>query len=122
MDMNHYKDFLDNNKHEIFVFDYINKRALENGYGLYDENKEYHKGDKIMFNFRNKLVALVEMGEDLSQGANMIVSHIDSPRLDVMPNNPFEIKDDETFCKVVPYGGIVAQVWLDRPLVLIRKL
>lgn len=121
MNMNQYKDFLDNNKHEIFVFDYINRRALENGYKLYDKNEEYHKGDKIMFNFRNKLVALVEMGEDLSQGANMIVSHIDSPRLDVMPNNPFEIKDDETFCKVVPYGGIVAQVWLDRPLVLVGQ-
>jgi aspartyl aminopeptidase len=51
----------------------------------------------------------------------MIVSHIDSPRLDVMPNNPFETKDNETFCKVAPYGGIIAQLWLDRPLVLVGQ-
>jgi aspartyl aminopeptidase len=120
MDFKAYKNFLNDNKHEYFVLDYIENRAVENGYELYDENKYYDTGDKLIFKF-NKFIALIELGEDFSEGANMIISHIDSPRLDVIPNNPYIEKDDGVFWKVSPYGGIIAQSWLDRPLALVGK-
>jgi aspartyl aminopeptidase len=120
MDFKAYKNFLNDNKHEYFVLDYIENRAVENGYELYDENKYYDTGDKLIFKF-NKFIALIELGEDFSEGANMIISHIDSPRLDVIPNNPYVEKDDGVFWKVSPYGGIIAQSWLDRPLALVGK-
>lgn len=120
MDFKAYKKFLDENKHEYIVLDYIENRAISNGYELYDEDKKYDSGDKLIFKF-NKFIALVELGEDFVEGANMIISHIDSPRLDVIPNNPYVEKDDGIFWKVAPYGGIIAQSWLDRPLVLVGK-
>lgn len=121
MDFKAYKNFLNDNKHEYFVLNYIENRAVENGYELYDENKYYDTGDKLIFKF-NKFIALIELGEDFSEGANMIISHIDSPRLDVIPNNPYVEKDDGVFWKVSPYGGIIEQSWLDRPLALVGKV
>ena len=117
-----YMDFLYECKHEYQCVEYIKRYAtLFKGYEIFDENKEYTKGDKIIFEFKNKLIALVELGNDISEGVNMIVSHLDSPRLDVIPNNPFVEKDDGIFMKVIPYGGIISQLWLDRPLTLIGK-
>lgn len=121
MKINEYKHFLNECKHEYKVMEFIRKTALDNGYELFDENKEYQQNDKIIFEF-NKLIALIALGKDLEKdGANMIISHMDSPRLDVIPNDPFLEKEDGVFCKVTPYGGIISQSWLDRPLVLIGK-
>ena len=120
MDTKKYKEFLEN-KHEYQVMNHIELKAIENGYKVFKEDKDYMPGDKLIFKFRNKLIALVELGLDISQGVNMIISHIDSPRLDVIPNNPIVTKDDDIFFKVVSYGGIISQSWLDRPLALVGK-
>ena len=120
MDTKKYKEFLEN-KHEYQVMNHIELKAIENGYKVFKEDKDYMPEDKLIFKFRNKLIALVELGLDISQGVNMIISHIDSPRLDVIPNNPIVTKDDDIFFKVVSYGGIISQSWLDRPLALIGK-
>ena len=121
MKINEYKHFLNECKHEYKAMEFIRKTALDNGYELFDENKEYQQNDKIIFEF-NKLIALIALGKDLEKdGANMIISHMDSPRLDVIPNDPFLEKEDGVFCKVTPYGGIISQSWLDRPLILIGK-
>lgn len=121
MNFNKYQEFLNCGKHEILAFDYIIEKALDKGYELYCNCKDYKPGDKLIFAFKKKLIALVELGDDLEEGSNMIISHIDSPRLDVIPNDPFVKEDDGVFWKTVPYGGIVAQLWLDRPLVLVGR-
>ena len=120
MNCQSYMNFLNNNKHEYQVIDFIERRAMTEGFREFKEDKIYRQGEKIIFKF-DKLIALVVMGKDFSKGANVIVSHMDSPRLDVIPNNPFVEKDGEVFCKVVPYGGIISQSWLDRPLALVGK-
>ena len=120
MDTKKYKEFLEN-KHEYQVMNHIELKAIENGYKAFKEDKNYMPGDKLIFKFRNKLIALVELGLDISQGVNMIISHIDSPRLDVIPNNPIVTKDDDIFFKVMSYGGIISQSWLDRPLALVGR-
>ena len=120
MNCQSYMNFLNNNKHEYQVIDFIERRAMTEGFREFKEDKIYRQGEKIIFKF-DKLIALVVMGKEFSKGANMIVSHMDSPRLDVIPNNPFVEKDGEVFCKVVPYGGIISQSWLDRPLALVGK-
>lgn len=68
------------------------------GYKTYNY-KHFNVGDKLIFEFRDKLIALVEVGEDISEGANLIVSHIDSPRLDVIVGEPFVSNDDGTIYK-----------------------
>ena len=66
--------------HEVFSVDYIAK--LGERYGL------------DVYRFRDKLVALVKRGEsDIRCGANVIVSHLDSPRLDVLVwSNKMELR------------------------------
>ncbi len=109
--------------HEIDSLEYIKERAIEEGEFLpYVPYKKYKCGDKILFEFRDKLIALVELGQYLPDGANLIVSHIDSPRLDVIPGNPIVEKEDGVFLKVQPYGGIIPQLWYDRPLVLVGRV
>ena len=96
--------------HEVFAVDYIAK--LGERYGL------------DVYRFRDKLVALVRHGDefDISFGANVIVSHLDSPRLDVLVGEPLVEKEDGVFLKVIPYGGIIPQSWLDIPLVLVGRI
>ena len=120
MNVFEYMNFLDNCKHECQVVDFIERKAMTEGFREFKEDKMYRQGEKIIFKF-DKLIALVVMGKEFSKGANMVVSHMDSPKLSVIPNNPFVEKDGEVFCKVVPYGGIISQSWLDRPLALVGK-
>ena len=115
-----YMGFLDNCKHEYQVIDYIERNALSEGFREFKDDKIYRQGEKIIFKF-GKLITLVVMGRDIREGANVICSHMDSPRLDVIPNDPYVEKDGEVFWKVVPYGGIISQSWLDRPLALVGK-
>ena len=119
-----YKDFLDNfGYHETRVARYIKQRALDYGYEVYNgRRKKYIQGDKIIFEFRDKLIALVELGKSLEDGSNVIVSHMDSPRLDVIPGNPIVEREDGVFVKTVPYGGIIASLWYDIPLVLVGRV
>ena len=117
-----YKYLLEEGLHETQVLKYIKDKAEDVGYKSYNHSKYFNVGDKVIFEFRDKLIALVEIGEDISKGANLIVSHIDSPRLDVIVGNPIVSNDDGTFIKTQPYGGIIPQLWLDRPFVMVGKI
>lgn len=116
MNVKEYMEFIDNNKHEYQVFNAIKEQALINGFVSVEDNPA---SKKLIFEFRNKLIALVEVGT--TNKTNLIVSHIDSPRLDIIPNDPFIEKDDGIFAKVQDFGGIIPQSWLDIPLVLVGK-
>ena len=117
-----YKYFIETKLHEVLALDYIKERAMnEKGFELYNPRLKYRSGDKIIFESRNKIIALVELGMDLSDGSNLIVSHIDAPRLDIIPNNPIEVNDDGVFFKTQSYGGIIPQLFLDRPLVMVGR-
>lgn len=95
--------------HEVFAVEYIAR--LGEHYGL------------MVYRFRDKLVALVKQGNhSIKEGANVIVSHLDSPRLDILVGEPLVEKEDGVFLKVIPYGGIIPQSWLDIPLVLVGKV
>ena len=118
-----YKDFLDRfGYHETIVAKYIKQSALECGYEVYNGRKKYIQGDKIIFEFRDKLIALVELGKCLEDGSNLIVSHMDSPCLSIIPGNPIVEREDGVFVKVNAYGGIISQLWLDTPLVLVGRV
>ena len=118
-----YRTMLDEHGlHERFLVDYIEKLALDNGYVHFSPIKQCNHGDKFIFKFREKFITLVKVGKSVSEGANVIVSHLDSPRLDVIVGEPLVEKPDGVFLKVVPYGGLIYQSWLDRPLALVGKV
>jgi len=107
--------------HERMMVKYIKEQALEHGFVEYKDFCNYKQGDKIFYVFRDKLIILMKLGLDF-KGANMIVSHLDSPRLDVIIGDPLVEKEDGVFLKVIPYGGIIQQSWLDRPLALVGRV
>ena len=118
-----YKNMMENyGLHELTMVKYIEEQARRHEFANYNVNVRYRRGHRIMFKFRDKFIALVKLGDHLERGANIVVSHIDSPRLDVMPGNPIVEKPDGVFLKVLPYGGIIYQSWLDIPLALIGRV
>ncbi|MCQ2609710.1 MAG: aminopeptidase, partial [Lachnospiraceae bacterium] len=86
------------------------------GYKEYIKGKtKLSKGDKIYINNRDKTVVLMTIGKDMLDGIHFVVSHIDSPRLDLKPN-PLYQSDDIAYFKTHYYGGIRKYQWPTVPL------
>lgn len=75
-------------------------------------------GDKVYYLNRHKNIVLVVIGkEDILKGINYIVSHIDSPRLD-LKQNPLYEELELAYMKTHYYGGIKKYQWASIPLAL----
>ena len=86
-----YKNFLATAKTERECVEYVIEKAEKNGFVPFDASKTYKAGDKIYLNNRNKAIILAVMGKKgVSQGAKIVASHIDSPRLDLKPTPLYE--------------------------------
>ena len=112
-----YKKFLDNCKTDRESIDVTIKAAVQNKYSDLDNSP---KGDKLYRSFRKKNAGLALIGKrPISDGVNLIVSHIDVPRVDLKQNPLFE--DGTTslgMMKTHYYGGIKKYQWLSTPLAL----
>ena len=103
---NDYKKFLDAAKTEREAVDYINQKAK-------------NAGKKIIIN-KDKSAAIIVPGKkNISQGVRIVISHIDSPRLDLKQIPLYE----EGSCNVALfethyYGGIKKFQWVVIPLSL----
>ncbi len=77
-------------------------------------------GEKIYIINRNKSMALVVLGKkDIVEGANIVVAHIDAPRIDLKPHPLYEDKDTYlALLKTHYYGGIKKYQWVNIPLAL----
>ncbi|MBA3028473.1 MAG: aminopeptidase [Desulfobacteraceae bacterium] len=110
-----YKAFLDAAKTEREAVVEIEKRALAAGFKPMGSAK---KPGPVFAKFMEKTAALAIPGEKpITEGIRLIVSHIDSPRLDLKPNPLYE-SIDMAFLKTHYYGGIKKYQWLSRPLAL----
>ncbi len=110
-----YKIFLDRAKTEREAVTYLRETALERGFS---ENPKPSSGEPFIRVFQNKTMALVKPGNGNPEGGvRLIVSHIDSPRLD-LKQKPLYEEVDLTFLKTHYYGGIKKFQWLARPLAL----
>ena len=113
-----YKQYLDNGKTERECTDYTIQLAQAQGFVPYQRGMELKPGDKVYRSNRGKSVMLVKIGrQDLSHGAQIVASHIDSPRLDFKPHPLYE--DSElAYGKTHYYGGIRKYQWVAIPLEL----
>jgi len=120
-----YKEFLNTAKTEREAVAEIIRRAKKKGFvNIKDalENPLKTKKGKYYSLFKNKAVALAVTGDKkITQGINIIASHIDSPRLDLKQNPVYE-DTDIAFLKTHYYGGIRKYQWLSIPLALHGKL
>ena len=113
-----YKEFLDIAKTERkFVTEGL-KLAKAHGFVDATEEKELIPGDKVYYINRGKNLVLAIIGkEDIEKGVNYVVSHIDSPRLD-LKGNPLYEEFELAYMKTHYYGGIKKYQWVSMPLAL----
>ncbi len=110
-----YKTFLDRAKTEREAVSCIREMAEKSGFQL-DPGKRVH--GPLICTFHGKAIALVKPGKEaLEEGARIIVSHIDAPRLD-LKQRPLYEEVDLAFLKTHYYGGIKKFQWLSRPLAI----
>ena len=110
-----YMAFLDAAKTEREAVAEIETRALSAGFKPILSRKT---PGPVIAKFMEKTAVMVVPGEKpLTEGIRLIVSHIDSPRLDLKPNPLYETVD-MAFLKTHYYGGIKKYQWLSRPLAL----
>lgn len=113
-----YKNFLNNGKTERECVSEIIALAKKNGFKDISSLKKIKAGDKVYISKMNKAIALFQIGKnDLSEGINILCSHIDSPRLDVKQNPLYE-KDSITYLNTHYYGGIKKYQWSTIPLAI----
>ncbi len=113
-----YKDFLSKAKTERECVEYVLERAEKNGFTAFDSKKCYKAGDKVYYNNRGKSVILAVIGKKgVSEGAKIVASHIDSPRLDLKPSPLYE-DGEMAYFKTHYYGGIRKYQWVTIPLSL----
>ncbi len=110
-----YKKFLDQAKTEREAVDEIKKIAQAagflDGYGQ-------SKGSKLFFINKEKTIALAVLGRaSLKEGLRIIVSHVDSPRID-LKQNPLYEDTDLAMLRTHYYGGIKKYQWVTIPLAL----
>ena len=113
-----YKKFIDIAKTERECVKAIIDIAKKKKYREFTKDLKLNKNDKIYINNRNKSIVLVTIGDKpLDEGINFVVSHIDSPRLDLKANPLYEDTEIGYF-KTHYYGGIKKYQWATIPLAM----
>jgi aspartyl aminopeptidase len=114
-----YKIFLNNGKTEREAALEIINFAKGKGFQTINDNPSRNK---IYSLYRNKIVAMAILGKkSIEEGIRIIVSHIDSPRLD-LKQNPLYEDVNLGLLKTHYYGGIKKYQWVNRPLALHGKI
>ena len=113
-----YKTFLNLGKTEReFVKEGV-KFVESKGFVNADTKDNLIPGDKIYYVNREKNLVLAVIGkEDIERGVNYVVSHIDSPRLD-LKGNPLYEEFELAYMKTHYYGGIKKYQWASIPLAM----
>jgi aspartyl aminopeptidase len=113
-----YKKFLDDAKTEREVIRLSQEMAITNGFVDAESIEILKAGDKVFYNNRGKNLILAVIGkEEITKGVNFVVSHVDSPRLD-LKSNPLYEDSDYALLKTHYYGGIKKYQWASRALAL----
>jgi aspartyl aminopeptidase len=110
-----YKAFLDRAKTEREAVQEIARVAKEAGF---EEGSQRNGGRKIFFVNKGKSVAIAIRGlAPMAEGLRIVVSHIDSPRID-LKQNPLYEEADMALLHTHYYGGIKKYQWVTIPLSL----
>lgn len=113
-----YKKYIDASKTEREAAALSISMLEKQGFVQFNKNKKYNPGDKVYYNNRGKAVIAAVIGtKSIDQGAKVIASHIDSPRLDLKPRPLYEDGKIALF-KTHYYGGIKKYQWTAIPLAI----
>lgn len=115
-----YAEYITKSKTERLSIDESEKILKENGFKSIDEYDSLESGDKVYMINRNKSMAIAVIGEkDITDGCNLVASHVDAPRLDLKVNPLYEDKDATiALFKTHYYGGVKKYQWVNTPLAI----
>jgi len=113
-----YKKFIDKSKTEREFVEIAVDLAKKSGFTEFKFNEKLVPGSKIYTINRDKAISLAVIGSrSILDGINIIVAHIDSPRIDLKPNALYESHGLGYF-RTHYYGGIKKYQWTTIPLAL----
>lgn len=113
-----YIKFLNECKTERETSKFIINKLESNGFKDIKNIDELNIGDKVYMSNRDKSVYAAIIGKsNITNGGNVVGSHIDSPRLDLKPNPLYEDAKLALF-KTHYYGGIKKYQWTTIPLAI----
>lgn len=113
-----YKSFLNIAKTEREFVKHAVEMAEMQGFKNAEKLDKLEKGDKIYYINRGKNLILAVIGEsDIREGINFVVSHIDSPRID-LKQNPLYESMELSYMRTHYYGGIKKYQWATLPLAM----
>lgn len=113
-----YKGYLRVAKTELSSTREIIRLAKATGFVEYSKPDQVKAGVKLIFNNRDRAVALVFVGkEPVRSGSRLIGTHHDSPRIDLKARPLYESQGYVLF-KTVYHGGIKKYQWMNVPLAL----
>lgn len=115
---NDYIHFLNECKTERESISFIENKLKESGFDRLEDKTSLKKGDKVYFvNHKKSIYAAIIGTAPLTDGVNIIGSHVDTPRLDLKPSPLYEEKNI-SLLKTHYYGGIKKYQWTAIPLSL----
>lgn len=114
-----YIRFLSTAKTERLASKEIVRQAEEKGFVPFDsiQGQEVKPGQKFYAVNKNKGVALFVMGKNLTDGMDIVGSHIDCPRLDLKAV-PLHEEGNMAYLRTHYYGGVKKYQWTTLPLAL----
>ncbi|MGI6075277.1 MAG: aminopeptidase 1 [Pyramidobacter sp.] len=116
------KDFLTQNKTEREIVRSTLSQLRAMGARPIEECRNAKPGDVVYMNWKNRAVAAAKIGTaPAAQGINAIISHGDSPRIDVK-ERPLYGKDNLALLDCHYYGGIKKYNWVNVPMALHGEL
>ena len=111
-----YMKFMDAAKTEREAVSYTVEKAEEAGFVPFEPGMELKPGMRIYRSNRGKSAIFAVIGrEHIDNGAQIVASHIDSPRMDIKPNPLYE-DAGMAYLKTHYYGGIKKYQWTTSPL------
>jgi aspartyl aminopeptidase len=113
-----YKRFLDSGKTEREFVSMSIESVEQLGYIDISTLSSLSAGHKVYQSIKGKGLMLAVIGKKpITEGMNILGSHIDSPRLDLKPNPLYE-ENELTYLKTHYYGGIKKYQWPTIPLAI----
>ena len=113
-----YRAFLDAGKTERECVREAVKLAEARGFRPMEAAEAAKPGDRLYVNWMGTALMLFIVGRrPLTEGANIVGAHIDSPRMDVKQNPLYE-EGDMAYLDTHYYGGIKKYQWVTIPLAL----
>ncbi len=111
-----YKQFISSCKTERETVSFVWDKLVEAGYSDLFKS-DYNGGNFFAINNLKSIFLFKEGEENIRNGINIVVAHIDSPRIDIKQNPLYE-KFDVAMFKTHYYGGIKKYQWATLPLAL----